>query len=202
MHSSKAAPSSKRQAPSAISHQPSAISHQPPVRPRPRPACSCSWPVQRGARLTLSLYELCPLENLRAPNRTLRPGRCALPAARCALYISRASLARAMRCARARARVCVCVCVCYCLPHVPLQGDSPVPRGGAALLHGSALHSPACTSKLHQPPTTRALPLYLASPARCASHYRGSPQQGECGINMPKKKRGKKWGDCSCVFRK
>jgi hypothetical protein len=43
-----------------------------------------------------------------------------------------------------------CVCVCY---YFPLQGDSPVPRGGAALPHGSVLHSPACTpSPISRPP--------------------------------------------------
>jgi hypothetical protein len=41
--------------------------------------------------------------------------------------------------------------------------------GGAALLHGSALHSPACTPSSISP--HHALCLYLASPAWCTSHF-------------------------------
>jgi hypothetical protein len=48
----------------------------------PRPACI--WSVQRGARPTFCRCVSCALcENLRAPNRTPHPSRCALPAARC-----------------------------------------------------------------------------------------------------------------------
>jgi hypothetical protein len=60
-------------------------------------------------------------------------------------------------------KVCVCVwvggwvCVLL-LPFASLQGDSPVPRGGAVRAPLARVHS-----KLHQPPTTPCLS--LASPA-------------------------------------
>jgi hypothetical protein len=75
--------------------------------------------------------------------------------------------------------VCVCVCVCVCgwgggcvVTSLSLQGAGIfLFRGGAALPHGSALHSPACTPSpiIGQPPTTPCL--YLASPACCTSHF-------------------------------
>jgi hypothetical protein len=54
----------------------------PSISRPPRPACI--WPVQRGARLTLSLCELCPLrKSPRSQSSPAHPSRCALPAARC-----------------------------------------------------------------------------------------------------------------------
>jgi hypothetical protein len=59
----------------------------------------------------------------------------------------------------------VCVTVCC---NAPLQGDSPVPRGGGAAARQRAPLA-RMRSKLHQPPTTPCM--YLASPAQCTSHF-------------------------------
>jgi hypothetical protein len=49
--------------------------------------------------------------------------------------------------------------VFFCESHyLPFRGDSPVPRGGGALPHGSALRPPACTpSSISRPPRSACI---------------------------------------------
>jgi hypothetical protein len=91
----------------ALQLQHSSALHSPactpsPISHPPRPACI--WPVQRGARPTLSLCKLCPLrKSPRSQSNPTHPSRCALPAA-LAVSISRgrcAAVARATGRARA-----------------------------------------------------------------------------------------------------